>query len=237
MKITKHSHRHAEAILRNVPEYLPLWEEIQNMLSAITEEKLIQHFQENFEGKEEQTKSLSKTVNALVYEGLRAKTPKELKGQDDSSVWIAESQIFGESEYGLNEWRLDFARKVKITDLAVLDASKQIDSGISIEVAFNNAGSAAWNLIKPVIASELNHVKKNIQTSIGIVIAATEGFKRAGGFDSTVGTFETYSKMLVPMRDLISVPMLIIGLEAPETFRITQERKNGKLYGRIELLG
>ncbi len=236
MRITKHSHRHAEAILKNVPEYEPLWQEIQDMLDGITEQKLIDHFRSNFEGKEEQTKSISKTVNALIYEGLGAKTPKELKGKDDSDVWIAESQIFGESAYGLNEWRLDFARKVKVTDLAVTDPSKLIDSGISIEVAFNNAGSAAWNLIKPVIASELNHVKKNIQTSLGVIIAATEAFKNAGGFDSTVGTFETYSKMLVPMRDLISVPMLIIGLEAPETFRVAQERRNGKLYGRIEMI-
>ena len=145
MRITKHSHRHAEAILKNVPEYEPLWQEIQDMLDGITEQKLIDHFRSNFEGKEEQTKSISKTVNALIYEGLGAKTPKELKGKDDSDVWIAESQIFGESAYGLNEWRLDFARKVKVTDLAVTDPSKLIDSGISIEVAFNNAGSAAWN--------------------------------------------------------------------------------------------
>jgi len=236
VEITKHSHRHAEAILKNVPEYEPLWNEIEKMLYDISESDLIEHFQQNFEGKEEQTKSLSKTVNSLIYSGLNAKTPRELQGMDDSNVWIAESQIFGESEYGLNEWRLDFARKVKVTDLAVLDKTKQIDAGISIEVAFNNAGSAAWNLIKPVIASELNHVKKNIQTSIGIVIAATEEFKKSGGFDSTVGTFETYSKMLVPMRDLISVPMLIIGLEAPKTFKIVHDRKNGKLYGRVEMI-
>ncbi|MBU6144466.1 MAG: hypothetical protein KGQ56_03230 [Acidobacteria bacterium] len=236
MEIKKHSHRHAEAILRNVPEYVPLWNEIQATLDSITEQKMIDHFREHHEGQDKQTKSLSKTINDLIYQGLNAKTPKELMDVFDDDVWIAESQIFGDSEYGLNEWRLDFAKKVNISDFAVLDGSNQIESGISIEVAFNNAGSAAWNLVKPVIASELNHVKKNIQTSLGIVIAATEDLKKAGGFDSTVGTFEHYAKMLVPMRDIVSVPMLIIGLEAPKTFRIAQEIKNGKKYGRVEMI-
>ena len=236
MEFLAHPHRHADAILQNVPEYKPLWDEIQKMLNSISEDKLIDHFRTNFEGQNKQTKSLSKTINELIYDGLNAKTPRELEGKSDEGIWIAESQIFGESDYGLNEWRLDFARKVSIADLEVLNDTKESPSGISIEVAFNNAGSAAWNLIKPVIASELNHVKKNIQTSLGIVIAATEELKRAGGFDSTVGTFEHYTKMLVPMRDIVTVPMLIIGLRAPKTFRIAQESINGKLYGRIEMI-
>lgn len=236
MKYVAHPHRHADAILENVPEYKPLWDEIKKMVTEISEENLIEHFRSNFENQDKQTKSLSKTINDLIFKGLNAKTPKELIGKTDEGVWIAESQIFGESDYGLNEWRLDFARKVNVTDLEVLNDTKQSPSGISIEVAFNNAGSAAWNLIKPVIASELNHVKKNIQTSLGIVIAATEELKKSGGFDSTVGTFEHYTKMLVPMRDIITVPMLIIGLEAPKTFKISQESRNGKLYGRIEMI-
>jgi hypothetical protein len=236
MEFLTHPHRHANAILENVPEYRPLWEDIKSMLKSISEEKLIEHFRTNFEGQNKQTKSLSKTINELIYEGLKAQTPRELEGKSDEGIWMAESQIFGESDYGLNEWRLDFARKVSITDLEVLDDTKESPSGISIEVAFNNAGSAAWNLIKPVIASELNHVKKNIQTSLGIVIAATEELKKAGGFDSTVGTFEHYTKMLVPMRDIVTVPMLIIGLQAPKSFRIAQDSINGKLYGRIEML-
>jgi len=235
MKIVTHSHRHAQAILENVSEYKPIWENLQAALSRITDEKLISHFQENYEGQAKQTKSISKSINKLIELELGAKKPND-PTLDEERDWIAESQIFGESDYGFNEWRLDFARKVMVQDLDILGDSKAVEAGISIEVAFNNAGSAAWNLVKPVIASELNHVKKNIQTSIGIVIAATEGFKKTGGFDNTVGTYEHYLKMLVPMRDLISVPILLIGLQAPESFVIEQTVKNGKKYGSVKKL-
>jgi hypothetical protein len=235
VKIVTHSHRHAQAILENVAEYQPIWAGLQTALANISDEKLISHFQENYEGQTKQTKSISKSINKLIEMELGAKRPNDptLNPEND---WIAESQIFGESDYGFNEWRLDFARKVMVQDLDILGDSKAIEAGISIEVAFNNAGSAAWNLVKPVIASELNHVKKNIQTSIGIVIAATEAFKKTGGFDSTVGTYEHYLKMLVPMRDLISVPILVIGLESPESFVIEQTVINGKKYGSVKRL-
>ena len=54
---------------------------------------------------------------------------------------------------------------------------------IAIEVAFNHGGNVSWNLIKPVLSSELNHVEKAIQTQAGIVITATDAMKKAGGYD------------------------------------------------------
>ena len=46
--------------------------------------------------------------------------------------------------------------------------------------------------MKPVLASELNHVEKEIQTKMGVIITATDELKKACGFDSTVGTFEKF---------------------------------------------
>ena len=44
-----------------------------------------------------------------------------------------------------------------------------------------------------LIASEINHVEKEIQTEIGIVVFATsEMTKNIGGFDGTVKTFEEF---------------------------------------------
>ena len=63
---------------------------------------------------------------------------------------------------------------------------------ISIEVAFNHSTVIAWNLIKPALASELNHVQKAIQTKIGVIITATNDMKVAGGFDSAIGTYEKF---------------------------------------------
>jgi len=115
-------------------------------------------------------KSISYSINAL------------LKERFETSGWAPESYIFGEGEYRTSKWRLDFAK-----------------NEISIEVGFNHSGSVAWNLIKPVLASELNHVPKAIQTSAGIIIAATEDMKLVGGFDSAVGSFEQYVQYLKPI--------------------------------------
>lgn len=148
--------------------------------------------------------SISKALNAL------------LKDELVSRGWSAESSIFGEGEYISSVWRLDFAK-----------------ADISVEVGFNHGEAVAWNLIKPVIASELNHVQKTIQTSAGIVITATQELKDAGGFDSAVGTYEKYVSYLKPLRNLLTVPMVIVGLRSPERFRIDVVKEGTKSLGAI----
>jgi len=238
MDFVKFSHRHAEDLLSSVPAYQEVWVDLEKRLKSISDEQLISHFEKNFQGQVKQTKSLSKTINLLVTQVLDAKTPKEIKklNLDEDDVWVAESEIFHESAGGLGKWRLDFAKTIHESDESGIKIASPVKKGISIEVAFNNAGSAAWNLIKPSIASELNHVDKRIQSSIAILIVATENLKAKGGFDDTVGTFESYRNMLVPLREIIKVPMLIVGLQAPKTFEIVQEKINGKKYGKIKLL-
>lgn len=78
----------------------------------------------------------------------------------------------------------------------------------------------AWNLIKPVLASELNHVAKDIQTSAGIIICATNGMKKAGNFDSAVGSYEKFLRYLLPLQNMLPTPILIIGLDAPDSFHV-----------------
>ena len=149
MKYTMKSHRHAIDILTNVNEYQGLLDEILSSITNLTDERLIKDFEENYVSKGKATKSLSKTINRLLKEELTSKG------------WEAESFIFGESKYGDHTWRLDFAKKVVLEDPDLVGDEKT-DSGISIEVAFNHGGSIAWNLLKPVIASEINHVDKEI---------------------------------------------------------------------------
>lgn len=136
-------------------------------------------------------KSLSQPINQLIRDGLVA------------LGWRAESPIFNDPGYTDTRWRLDFAK-----------------GEISIEVAFNHGEAIPWNLLKPVMASELNHVQKEIQTSAGIVIAATEELKLAGNFDGAVGSFEKFLRYLTPMYDHLPSPLLLIGLRAPRTFAV-----------------
>lgn len=142
--------------------------------------------------------SLAPTINAILKERFIEKG------------WNAESSIFQGEAYGADKtWRLDFAR-----------------NSVSIEVAFNHGEAIAWNLLKPVLASEVNNVNKAIQTEVGVLITATRNLKVAGCFDNAVGEYEKVLRYLVPLSTLMSVPLLIIGLEAPETFRLKPKYPN-----------
>lgn len=141
-------------------------------------------------------KSISQPINRL------------LKLRLETLGWNPESMIFADPEYRGKSWRLDFAK-----------------DEISIEVAFNHGEAISWNLLKPVMASELNHIQKEIQTSAGIVITATQAMHTAGNFDSAVGTFEKFKRYLTPMYNILPTPLLLIGLQPPRTFYINSTTK------------
>lgn len=164
---------------------------------------------EEFNSETRKAKSISEAINKLIAKGLSERG------------WKEQSYIFADPEYSDNKgtWRLDFAK-----------------DNIAIEVAFNHGGNVSWNLIKPVLSSELNHVQKAIQTQAGIVIAATDEMKKAGGFDNAVGSYEKYVEYLKPLNSLLTTPMMIIGLEPPRTFKIRHETENGKTIGYVEYI-
>jgi len=191
MNYKTHSFRHAEVIL-NEPGFKKQYGELTKLISEISDNDIIE--KHNSYGTKDQAKipkSISKAINDLLKERL------------ESHNWNSESGIFQDREYVGDTWRLDFAK-----------------DDISIEVAFNHSTVIAWNLIKPVLASELNHVQKAIQTKIGVVITATADMKREGGFDGAIGTYEKFLDYLPPLQNILTVPLLIIGLEKPDTFRV-----------------
>ncbi len=142
-------------------------------------------------------KSVSKAINDTIKRYLL------------DHGWAAESPIFQDTRYTGDKWRLDFAKRL-----------------ISVEVAFNHGEATAWNLLKPALASELNHIQKAIQTQVGIIITCTEALKAEGGFDSAVGTYEKFIDYLKPLGSVLPVPILLIGLEPFDSFYI-QHRQAG----------
>ena len=161
-----------------------------------------------FECEKREAKSISEAINKLIKREL------EYRG------WQAESPIFADKDYVDNKgtWRLDFAK-----------------DDIAIEVAFNHGGNVSWNLIKPVLSSELNHVSKAIQTKAGILITATDEMKKAGGFDGAIGTYEKYVEYLNPLNNSLTTTLLIIGLKKPETFHINVQTMDKKKIGTVVL--
>lgn len=195
LRYVTHSHRFALEIIEQVPAYKEVWSQFETQLSSITEDEVRLHF----EGMTREGKSsISESINKILDSRLTSCTPK----------WDRQSPIFADPIYNdpsqwKNWWTLDFARVP-----------------FSLEVAFNHGEATAWNLIKPVLASELNHVEKGIQTNIGIIVCATSRMKKAGGFDGSVGTYEKFLKYLKPFNNLLTVPMVLVGLKAPTTFHI-----------------
>jgi len=147
---------------------------------------------------------LAPTINALLKERLVSKG------------WQAESAIFQGEEFKDKIWRLDFAR-----------------DSVSVEVAFNHGEAIAWNLLKPVLASEVNNVQKAIKTEVGVLITATKNLKTAGAMDNATGEYEKVLRYLVPLSTLLSVPLLIIGLEAPESFKLKSKYPTCDDWGTV----
>ena len=165
MKFKLYSHRFAEHIVKDDEDFIYDYNEIVNVIESIDDLSLKARFQEEQE-KRQNTKSLSTSINGLIKEGL------------EKAGWNSESAIFKEEEYikgNTSYWRLDFAK-----------------NNISIEVAFNHQEATAHNIMKPVLAGELNHVEKEIQSKMGVIICATDNLKKQGGFDGSIGTYERF---------------------------------------------
>ena len=149
MKLLYEYHRDSDLVAQK-PDFVNDYSEIENTLKDISDDDLIKTFNER-KLESPNIKSLSEPINFLIKERLQ------------KLDWNIESGIFKEPPYNTknsSRWRLDFAK-----------------NNISVEVAFNHGEAIAHNIMKPVLASELNHVQKEIQTKMGIIITATNSMK------------------------------------------------------------
>lgn len=133
-------------------------------------------------------------------------------------------QIAGCSSERAHELLIQTNYDVKVALLMELK-NLNIDDALCVEVAFNHGEAIAWNLLKSVLACELNHVQKAVQGQIGIYICATDKMKKAANIDSASGSFEKVLRYLPPMMNQLTVPIMVIGLEPFETFYVNKESK------------
>ena len=195
MNLTYYYHRNSNLLVED-EEFEKDYQELVNALETISDKDLENGF---LSSSRENIKSLSEPINDLIKDRLV------------KLGWNAESGLFKEAPYdrtNSSRLRLDFAK-----------------NSISVEVAFNHAEAIAHNIIKPVLASELNHVQKEIQTKLGIIVTATKSMKSKGNFDGAVGTFEQFIEYFKPYSAIVPTPIVLIGIEAPETFVINKELK------------
>ena len=200
MEYITYSHRFAEAIIASDPELFRRYDEFTRALSGITDNELIADFERRkAEHAQRNTsfKSLTPSINGLLKERMH-----QIPG------WQSEVDIFNDETgvIGNTEWRLDFA----------------CDDAFCVEVAFNHGEAIAWNLLKPVLSCELNHVRKAVQGKLGIYVCATELMKTAANIDSACGSLEKVLIYLPPMMNQLTVPMMIIGLKPFQNFKISE---------------
>ena len=199
MRFIEYSHRHADAIIANDPKLKERYEQFVGALRNITDEELIADFlnkRAEYAARGTSFKSMTPSINGILKNRILA-----IPG------WQAEVDIFNDTTgaIGNTEWRLDFA----------------CDDAFCVEVAFNHGEAIAWNLLKPVLSCELNHVEKAVQGQIGIYVCATDNMKIAANIDSASGSYEKVLRYLPPMMNQLTIPMMIIGLEPFETFKIS----------------
>ena len=201
MKYITTDHNNGLDIVKSNVELGVLWSEIESALAAISDERIKKQVPLS-----SNKMSLSSAINDLIDEELTKRG------------WISQSAIFQGEKYKDKHWRLDFSKRIE-------NPKKDI-TGMAVEVAFNHGEAIAWNLMKPVLAAEINHVgtQTNIGAGVGIYICATKSLKKAGGFDGAVGEYEKVLRYLLPMAQKLTRPLIIVGLEAPETFKIVKRK-------------
>ncbi len=203
MKLLFHAHRYADAIIDREPYLKQRFLEFVDALTGISDQDLIDDFY------------MKKTMHTARKTNFKSLTPSinDLLKQRISVIpgWECEVDIFNDTTGTVvnTEWRLDFACR----------------DGFAVEVAFNHGEAIAWNLLKPVLASELNHVQKAVQTRLGIYVCATEAMKKAGNIDSASGSYEKVQRYLMPMMSQLTTPMMLVGIDAPKTFKIAKDTR------------
>lgn len=235
MEIIERSHRFAKEIIQENEALRVLYAELKKTIVNISDDELIATFEnQGLVGSDSDSEpknwmSLSHAINQLLDDKLT-----KLK-------WDRQSPIFQGEEYK-SIWTLDFSKEVKVeVQTGDDEKTKTKNIGVAVEVAFNHGEAIAWNLMKPVLAAEVNHLDKklNVDAGIGIMIVATDAMKKAGAFDSAVGSYERVEKYLVPMQNQLTVPIMLIGLQPPKTFKVSKQldavtRKNKGVIERLD---
>lgn len=206
MKFKIYSFNNAYEILSHINEFNYAFEHLQKIIDSVTDDDIVNKFEEI--GKN--SKSLSNTIYSLMEEKL-------IKQEWEKELHIFHD--FDENQSRGKRWTIDFYKK-----------------NIQLEIAFNHEESAAWNIMKFQISSQPNIYKHRQEVKIGVLILATNQFKKIGGFDNSIGSFEKYIEYLSVMKPFVSLPILLIGLQGPDEFKIKHRTINQKKIGQIKEL-
>lgn len=106
-------------------------------------------------------------------------------------------------------------------------------SYINLEIGFNHEMACAWKLIKGSLLSD-EDLKIDFKSKLSIIIAVTKAMRDEGGFDGSIASFEKYIEYLKPMYNNLLNPIILIGIEPFEDFKISHKKYYDKTLGKVE---
>lgn len=203
MKYKVYSYNQADSILEGDLTLNSVYYDLVKIIESISDDDIIDRFKKI--GKN--SKSISNTISNLLDEKLM------------KDNWIKEIPFFDDTlrtSGRSKRWTLDYYKEK-----------------VQLEIAFNHEEGTAWNLMKIPLAIKPNIYTHNQRVDIGIIVTATNQMKKAGGFDNSVGSFEKYIEYLKIFTPFISNPILLIGLQSPDDFKVRHRNIDKKKIGQI----
>ena len=220
MEFIVHSHRNALEIAESF-KYKRDWIAFKDSIASITDEELKLAFKSLADRREGKKKAKQKSLSHAINEVLQ----KKLK----SSGWECEPILFSKEQVGSDRhgWKLDFVKRNVVT------TERRQACTFAVEVAFNHSEAAAWVLTKLALACEPTIMTKEIESKVGIIVVMQAGLKKAGNFDGACCTYSRYLHTINVMNDLLRAPLLVIGLDAPKSFKLVGKKNGVRIEGEI----
>jgi hypothetical protein len=147
----------------------------------------------------------SKPRRAGVQDPLNREFRRLLQESQDRA-WSGQMALF-DSDLGLGKglWTMDFH---KVFGEGV---------GVGLEVCFNHGEAMPWTLIRPALAYQSEGVREEARVVVAGIVLVTDALKRGDErglrVDGAVGTYERMLTLIPRMRWVVTVPLVIFGLE------------------------
>jgi len=184
--------------VEHLPDNNPIWLEILEIVSGITEEKILQEKKNSFEKWRSGEISSPAVGGQSIINHLLEIEFKSLGWEDQ--IYVLDEKV--KFEDGAQEgsgrvayWTMDFKKEL-----------------IGVEVSFNNAGALAQNLLRLSVMSESKDRSRDKMIRIGILITAQENLKKWSNMDGSVLTYQSVKRIIPQINFTIPTPLVVIGL-------------------------
>jgi len=92
---------------------------------------------------------------------------------------------------------------------------------LAIDVASGHYNTLLWKIARLSLAVEENDLEKLTEQKVGVLILVDEELKRSGNFDPSVCTWQQAVEYMKLFKNQWSAPLLLICINDPGNFRVT----------------